>query len=110
MNFICNWFLLYPVLGKYSLSTNYFENGVHTRETSKHESFKESVKSHDYRFSVPLLDYHSRALDKRVNVSELQMLDVYHQPLQDTTSLKKIVNTKNSWKKLCNIYKEVYAS
>lgn len=111
LNYSCNWFLLYPVFGKFSLSTNYFEHGVHTGDNEAKDFSKETLKHSDYRFSVPLLTFDSIALHSPVNVSDLNALDIYHQHVYNSDRAFTSIKGGNiSWKRLCNLQKEVYAS
>ena len=93
----------------YSLSTNYFEKGVHSGNAETQKA--EKLKYYDYRFTVPLLSYNSSTFYTYVNVSQLNALDVHHLPISEKNfNGNPTVMMGINWQRICNVHKETYAS
>lgn len=80
-NFFKKRFLVYPSLGKWSFSTNYFQPGVHTN----HELVNIDVlKKYDYRFTVPIIRKSSFLPHGNINFTDWKQfvkLDIFHEKM-----------------------------
>jgi hypothetical protein len=77
-NYLRKKFLLYPCIGMWSFSTNYFQPGVHTNQEFMDI---DTLKKHDYRFTVPLILKNAFLPREEANFThseEFGVLDVFH--------------------------------
>ena len=82
---ICNKYLIYPSIGVWSLSTNYFQPGVHSGDSIENY---DTIKYFDYRFTVPLMQDLSYLDNIKLNTSSLEKISILHKRKSETIKYK----------------------